>query len=154
MGTIEDLAYRINDRARAVLDEDGTHALMLFLRTPDGGVHPQLVGGATRDEMPKALSRIAEEVARREADGVVVVGEAWRAPIDPVAIGGAAESLQAEDILFVAALDAAGNELSLETPLRRTDDRHVTLGETEKTSSRSPFLNDVRRLWGITPTEG
>ena len=104
--------------------------------------------------MPQALSQIADEVARNRADGVVVIGEAWRAPANDVPVGGIAESLSAQDILFVAALDSAGNELSLETVLQRIDDARVVFGETERTATRSMFLNGGRRVWGLEPARG
>jgi hypothetical protein len=150
---IEDLAYRINELARQTLERDGAHALMCFFRTPDGRVEPALIGAPTREEMPAALSRITGEVAERDADGVVVVGEAWRAPIADVAAGGVAESLSAQDILFVAALDSAGNEVLLETVVQRSDDDCVVLEETERTTSRSVFLNGAQSLWGLETFE-
>ena len=145
---IEDLAYWINERARETLLADGTHAGMFFLRTANG-VSPQLLGGTTRSEMPEALKAIAEAVEREQADGVVVVAEAWSAPIDDLPEGGAAESLHARDILLVTALDSHGTALALETSLHRLDDEHVELGPTVQTESQSIFLNSVRRLWGL-----
>jgi hypothetical protein len=49
----------------------------------------------TRDEMPAALARIADQVEREQADAVVVVGEAWTAPVDAVKAGEVANSLHA-----------------------------------------------------------
>jgi hypothetical protein len=118
-----------------------------------GRYGPQLVDAATRDEMPEALNRIADEVRRGEATAVVVVGEAWTAPHASAQVGGPAESLEAGDILFVAAINAGRDELTLETPVRRDEAQRVTLGETETTRTSSVFLNPVRRLWGLNQTE-
>ena len=154
MPEIEELAHWVNERARETLASDGEHALMFFLVGGDGQIRPQLVDATTRDEMPEALNRIADEVKRGEATAVVVVGEAWTAPSESVQAGGVAESLEARDILFVAALNAGGGELTLETPVRRDDDQSVTLGETQTTDTHSLFLNPVRRLWGLNQAEG
>jgi hypothetical protein len=86
---------------------------------------------------------------REQADGVVVVAEAWSAPIDELPEEGAAESLHARDILLVTALDSEGNEVDLETSVHRLDDDHVELGVTVRTDSQSVFLDGVRRLWGL-----
>jgi hypothetical protein len=91
----EEFAFWINERARETLTRDGEHALMFFLRAPDGRIRPQLVGATTRDEMPAALARIADQVEREQADAVVVVGEAWTAPVDAVKAGEVANSLHA-----------------------------------------------------------
>ncbi len=149
MSELEELAHWINERARETLESDGEHALMFFLVGGDGQIHAQLVGATTRDEMPEALNRIADEVKRDEAIAVVVVGEAWTAPSESVQANSVAESLAARDVLFVAALNATGEELTLETPVQRHDDQHVSLGETETTNGHSLFLNPVRLIWGL-----
>lgn len=153
MPDIAELAIWINERAKTMIVDEGTHAPMFFLVTSDGRVQPQLVEAGSRDEMPEALAEIAASAKRERAVAVVVVGEAWAAPRHAVPAEGVAESLHAHDILLVAALDVDGNETALQTPIERFDDQRVAVGETTESDIRTALLDPVRRLWGLRPSD-
>jgi hypothetical protein len=149
--SLSELVVSINATAREILQESGEHALTAFVVSSAGDVQPRLLDARNRDEVPVALARLADAVAREGAVAVAVAGEAWAAPADAIPEGGVAESLHARDLLLVAAVDSGGNEITLATPVIRRGDQAVDLGETRTSTERLAALDPVRRVWGLLP---
>jgi hypothetical protein len=147
-----ELARDLNRTARSVIEEDGEHAAMFFLRFDDGDVEAHLFDDAERP-VGETRARVMAEAARSPgADAVAFVSEAWSAR--PEAIpdgGGAGDALDARDVLLLAAVDRRGNTLVLETPISRRADGTVELGDTEEYGEeyRVNVLDEVRNVWGL-----
>ncbi len=143
-------AIWLNERAKSTLVRDGIHAGMVFLRFSDGRLRPRLLGATDRAQMAAEWARLAADVRETGADGVVLVGEAWRAHEDAVPPGGGPSDVpDADEILTVAALESSGAEWTFETPFARDDEGRVALGETEETKASWLVLDGVREVWGL-----
>jgi hypothetical protein len=146
---LADIARHLNRVARSLVEEDGAHEPMYFLLV-EGRVEPHLFGPADRPVGEARAAELAEAVRATGADAVVVVSEAWAAPADAVPPGsGAGDAPGATDVLIVAGVDRAGNQVAFETALQRGTDGILELGEThEYDASYNLFVLDaVREVW-------
>lgn len=152
-GSLLDFARWLNEQAKATIADDGEHTAMFFVRLPDGRVRPQLFD---HDEQRPVGERRAEQMATAVrmtgADTIAFVSEAWAAQEDTVPEGGGAgNSVEAMDVLVVAALDREDNLVVFETPIHRAVDGSAELGE----SARMPdeyqvtVFDPVREIWRI-----
>jgi hypothetical protein len=136
---------------RSVIEEDGEHAAMFFLRLKSGDVEPYLFSGMDDRPVGDARGReVAEAVRTTGADAVVCVSEASSA--EPEAIpedGSAGDVPDARDVLVVAAVDRSGNSVALETPVSRRPDGSVELGDSDEYERNYSlnFLSPVRVVW-------
>jgi hypothetical protein len=141
-------ARDINEIARSVVAEDGEHAAMFFLALPDGAVEHHLFLEERERPVGDARGReIADAVVATSARAVVCVSEAWSARPEAVPVGGGAgDAPEACDVLLVAGIDVDGDSVAIETPLRRTPEGGVEIGDSQEWGSdyRLAFLDPVR----------
>jgi len=151
---LDRFASWINDRARHVLLEDGGHAAMFLLMTPDGAVHVERFGGARERPVGAFRARtMAEAVRRTSADAIALISEAWSAPEDSVpAGGGAGDSTRARDILLVAAIDRSGGQIVFETAIHRGADDSIEIGDSRRfaTGYDLGIFDEVRAVWVVS----
>ena len=123
---------------------------MFFLRLPSGDVQVSLFGEAARPVGEARALEMAEAVRLSGADAVAFVSEAWSARPEAVPRhGDAGDALDAQDVLIVAAVDARGNSIALETPVQRQADGTVALGDTIDHADQATVsvFDDVRAIW-------
>ena len=132
-----------------MVEEDGEHVPMFFLRLPDGGVRPQLFDAV--EQRPVGVSRareMADGVQATGADAVAVVSEAWAADVGAIPDGGrAGDAPGATDLLLVAAIDREDNLVVFETPVRRGVDGSVELGASSRQLDQVLVFDLVREVW-------
>ena len=147
------MACHLNGIARSVLEEDGEHVPMFFLRFADGHVEVrQFEDASERPVGPRRAREMADAVRASNATAIVMVSEAWSAPEELIPDGGGAgDAADARDVLLLVALGSDGTTVTLVTPIRRLDDGALHLGETDEEGSESHayVLDEVRRVWGI-----
>jgi hypothetical protein len=84
LSQLRDLGRHLNHVARSVIETDGEHAAMFFLRV-EGGDVAQLFSEAGERPVGEARGReVAEAVRSTGADAVVCVSEAWSAAAEAV----------------------------------------------------------------------
>lgn len=147
------MARHLNGIARSVLEEDGEHVPMFFLRLEDGRVEVRQFEEAPERPVGQLRAReLADAVRTSNATAIVMVSEAWSAPEDSIPDGGGAgDASDARDVLLLVALDCDGTTVTLETPIWRLADGALRLGDTDEQGSESQVyvLNEVRGVWGL-----
>ena len=145
--TLRDFATQLNEMAIATLKQDGEHAAMFVLRSESGEVQPCLFGS---DEHRGRI--LAQAAADASATVVGVIAEAWTAPSSAVPDGPRVrDSPDRRDILLVAALDRAGDQVVLETAVTRRRFRQTAVDETSDRDRAVHFaiFDETRELWGL-----
>jgi hypothetical protein len=88
LSELRDLGRHLNHVARSVIETDGEHAAMFFLRVEGGDVEAHLFSEAGERPVGEARGReIAEAVRSTGADAIVCVSEAWSAAAEAVPEG-------------------------------------------------------------------
>jgi hypothetical protein len=118
------LAQHLNGIARSVIEEDGDHAAMFFLRMPDGTVEADLFSDSHEHDLAHALDE-------SDADAVVVVFETMTE-----ADAGS---------LVVAGVDRDANTVVLVTP--RVDGGGLGATADRSDGYRVPLLDAARDAW-------
>jgi hypothetical protein len=147
-----ELARNLNRMARSVVEEEGEHAAMFFLRLASGEVEANVFSDSERPVGEARAREMADAVRSRGAVAIAFVSEAWSArPEDVPKSGGAGDAADALDVLLVAAVDRLGNTVALETPLFRSPDRNIELGESKEYAGEYQLnvMDKVRAVWGL-----
>jgi hypothetical protein len=147
-----DLARHLNSIARSVIEEDGEHAAMFFLRFDSDRVEAHPFSEAERPVGDARAREMAHAVRASAANAIAFVSEAWSAPQESVpATGDAGDAPEAVDVLLLVALDREGNTVILETPFSHRPDGTVDLGDTQEhgIEYRVNVLDGVRSIWGL-----
>jgi hypothetical protein len=145
-----DLAERLNEIARNLIEEDGEHEPMYFLIMPDGYVEPTLfeedLGRPVGDRRARDM---AQGVASKGATALAFVSEAWSAEASEIPKGGGpGDAANPRDILLVAAIDRLDNVVALETTVRRGADGAVELGTSRLLEDFDSSVFDLaREVW-------
>lgn len=76
---LRDLVKKIHAIALGIVQQDGEHAAMFFLRLPTGELETTLFDDVDRPIGDARSSQLARAVRTRRADALVVVSEGWAA---------------------------------------------------------------------------
>ncbi len=147
-----EFARKLNEMARAVVIEDGTHASMFFLVLPDGSVKTTLFDPAEGPVGEIRGRAISEGVREYSAQAVAFISEAWSAPWEDVPEEGAAGDVaRARDVLLVAATDRLGTNVVIETPIIGGADGVITLGDSTEYGDEYivTVLDGARDAWRV-----
>jgi hypothetical protein len=134
-----DVVQWLVDESRLAIQEDGGHASVVFLGLGDGSVRAQRFDATGQHDVADAWSRVATWAKGVGATAVYFVAEAKRED----------DAGDEEDVLIVTALNADGDEATVETPYTRHDDGNVTVGEPERSDEVPVPFNEFRELWNL-----
>lgn len=133
LATLDDWVWHLWGIARHMFERDGHHIYIAFLLHNLELLGIRRIETESHGDLFVVYRNLANEVARRGATDVIVIGEVWTAPFDPKHRFRRAElSPQRGEGLELSAVSADGNQLSLFAPITRIDGSTV-LGETEGT---------------------
>jgi len=137
------------ERAKTVLVKDGYHAPALFLFGPDGRVTPYALQFHDRQDKYVQWERVAREVERLGATGLVFISEAWIAMVDAkTPVVSPSEDPKRGEILVVTAAMADGRQRSYGVRFkRRLFGRFRFEPTVVLEDQRDFFLDAVRRVW-------
>ncbi|OPH82386.1 hypothetical protein [Nitrobacter vulgaris] len=130
-GDQETLLDSLFDTARKMVEKDGYHLTLVFLLR--GVKMVQVIHPEFSDHGAKYLIMrdIAHEVTRLAADGVILIGEAWRAVADPSKpYMRAADAPDRKEVLRAILVRREGDPVELFADFHRNGDQ-VTLGATQ-----------------------
>jgi len=134
-----DVLQWLVDESKIALQEEGGHASVVFLGLGDGSVRAQQFKATGQHDVADAWGSVATWAKGVGANAVYFVAEAKREDD----VGGE------EDVLIVTALNADGDEATIETPYTRGDDGTIELGETERSDEIPVPFNEFRELWNL-----
>jgi hypothetical protein len=141
-------AVWVVEQAKRILSKDKYHQPMVFLFDGSGDIHHHAL------EMPEyqmkyvLWQRIADEVERLRAIGLVTVGEVWIGTIEEARQGiRPSESKHRKEALDVVAATSDGRTRDLIVPFRRRLGRIVFEPVNDVTNPVLPFLVPVWETW-------
>jgi hypothetical protein len=137
------------ERAKTILVKDGYHAPALFLFGSDGRVMPYALEFHDQQDKYVQWERVAREVERLGATGLVFIGEAWIATADAkTPVVSPSEDPKRGEILVVTAATADGRQRSYGVRFkRRLFGRFRFEPMVVLEDQRDFFLDGVRRVW-------
>lgn len=145
----EDQLRSLFAAARKLFDKDGYHITLAFLLLDGKAVHIRELRPGEHGHKYLMMRELAHEVARRGADGVILLGETWAAAADPAKpMMRAVDSPNRKELLTGMLVTQAGEPLCLVAEIKR-DGEAVTLGETAEHAGGAQFaFAPVYEAWG------
>jgi hypothetical protein len=149
MGSNTDTVADIFEMARDMFLEDGAHAPMYFVLREGEVLGVGEVAGQDQDERRESMMGIAEQVARDDAEAILVISEARSSPPDTRPATDAAR----KEILTGMFASRVEDDLHLHAEILRSGDS-VTLGPTVTEPGLLAYvLEPVYAVWGRTVDE-
>lgn len=150
--TLRELAHYYMQEARQVIARDAYHLPFVFFFRDHAALG--MLGLEIGNHSQKyALSRkVAEHAQKSGANRVIMIGEVWTAPFDPLRPQARPdESLERREILTVHGISGEGDEIFLSARMGRVGEE-VILAPTEEevlSTRGSDFLEPVKRGWRL-----
>jgi hypothetical protein len=148
-GDVYAFAEAAVERAKTILAKDGRHAPALFLFGSDGRVMPYALEFHDRQDKYVQWERVAREVERLGATGLVFISEAWIATVDAKSsVVSPSGDPKRGQILVVTAAMADGRKRSYRVRFKRRlfgGFRFEPMVVLE--DQRDFFLDGVQRVW-------
>jgi len=141
------LATRYKEQAKIMLSVDGYLLTVAILLGEDNFSH--IIPLQFEDNVQKyaIMELVAQEVERRRATGIVVVGEIWLAAFDPKKpFKRAVECSDKIEAIEVAAASKSGEEFNFLIPFSKDGDKIIFKEETYS-ETPSNFLIPVKNIW-------
>lgn len=145
----EDRLRRLFATARMMLEKDGYHVTIAFLLREGRPVDIRELRPGEHGHKYLMMRSLAYEVAKRGADAVILIGEAWSAPADPSKpMMRAVDSPDRRELLTGTVVSKAGEPVSLAAEIKR-DGHAVTLDQTVEERGGAHFIfAPVYEAWG------
>jgi hypothetical protein len=145
----EDRLRALFATARAMFEKDGYHITIAFLLRDGRPVDIRELRPGEHGHKYLMMRGLAHEVARRGADTVILIGEAWSAPADPSKpMMRAVESPSRRELLTGTVVCKACEPLHLEAEIKRNG-KAVTLDPTVEVRGAAHFaFAPVYEAWG------
>lgn len=145
-----DLAGAFMSIAKRMMAKDKNHGTFVFFYRGVAQVHAEAV--YVRDQADKYLTsrHLADLVRRIEADGVLMVGDMWHAPLVSDGEGGFIRPGQSDkrgEALLVHVENAHGDRRTLVCPYRRRLGRIIFEDVREEPQTDYMFIEPIRRVW-------
>ncbi len=144
-----DLMDELFDTARQMITASGYHDTIAFLLHGKKPVGIVQLAAQEHGEKYLLLRNLAHEVLKRGADGVILMGEIWKAPFDPTQpYRRAAEAPVKEEYLSAWLVTKEGDPVYRCAKILRKG-KKLGLGETETYTDQAPIiLSPVYEAWG------
>jgi len=130
-----------------MLAVDGELLTIAMLLSEDKILHMLPLHFADNDHKYAVMEIVAQEVERRRATAIIVVGEVWVAPFDPNApYRRAIDCPEKTEAIQVAALSKSGEEFTYCVPFGKNEEK-ILFGEETISEMPSNFLVPVKKIW-------
>jgi len=134
--------------ASRIMRTDGFHdplAILFRDKVPSGVIALRFENNSQKFAI---WEKVAREVAERGSDTIVVVGEAWTAPIDSLPrYGRAEESLERREVLNIDVLTSTGEYIQLVSRIGRVAGSAIVTPPRETESGVPYYLNPIMEHW-------
>ncbi len=145
----ESILRSLFDTARRMTETDGHHVTMLVLLRGTTVVRLAQVEFPDHGSKYIVMRDVAHEVARKGADGVILIGEGWLAAADPTKpYMRAVDAPDKKEMLAATLVRTTGEPIQLSAMFDRQGDS-VKLGETVEIRDGEHFIfAPVYEVWG------
>jgi len=135
--------------ARKMTEKDGTHVTLVVLLRENKPVRLARVEFPDQGAKYVIMREFANEVAKLAADGVIVIGEAWRAVADrSKPYMRAADASDRIEVLHAVLVRREGDPVELFADFQRQGDQ-VRLGDTETIRGGEHYMfAPIYEVWG------
>lgn len=135
--------------ARKMTEKDGKHVTMVVLLRGIAPVHLAELEFPDQGAKYVVMRKIADEVAKLAADGVVLIGEAWRATANATKpYMRAADAPDKIEVLHGVLVRRDGDPVELFADFQRIGDK-VKLGDTETVGGGQHYMfAPIYEAWG------
>ncbi len=141
------LATQFKEQAKIMLAVDGELLTIAMLLSDDEILHMLPLHFDNNDHKYAMMEIVAQEVERRRATAIIVVGEVWVAPFDPnTPHRRAIDCPKKTEAIQVAALSKNGEEFTYCVPFGKNEEE-VSFGEETFAEIPSNFLVSVKKVW-------
>ena len=145
----EDRLRSLFATARTMFEKDGYHITITFLLRDGIPVEIRELRPGEHGHKYLMMRSLAHEVAKRGADAVILIGEAWSAPVDPSKpLMRAVDSPDRRELLTGTVVSKTGEPVHLEAEIKRNG-KTVTLDPTIEARGGVHFaFAPVYEAWG------
>jgi hypothetical protein len=138
------------DSAKRVLATDAYHDPIVLLETADGGAELHGLDIPDRASLYVQMQKLADQVERIGAVGLIHIGEFWAAPAEDLKPGQQPSELASrKEVLQVTAATADGRNRVHSVEFSKTETGKIEFGTEWIDDTPEPvgFLEPVRRVW-------
>ncbi len=145
----EDALNSLFDTARTVFLKDGYHQTIAFFLKEARPIHMEALHPEDQAQKYLMMRQVANEVARRGADAVILLAEAWTAKFDRTdPYKRAADAPDRQEVLCATLAQSAGDAVQLSALIKRKRAK-ITLAGTVRVRSPAVWsFAPVYRVWG------
>lgn len=146
-----DLVPTYVELGRQILATDADHGWFVFFFVGPKMVHAETLMARNNADKRDLAQRVADLAAMNGIDGLIVVGEAWMAPLlldEEGAFIPPAEHPDREEYLMIHGEDAAGRVHAVHLPFVRREGEPTVVGDPiDMSDTHYQFLDPVRAIW-------